>query len=196
MQRCSDLLKTQDLENEIAARTFIDLTVEEAPSFDDLSVAEFTSGNMPVVSEEVACAYLKSKGGYMKNYRTGLRLCQYGHLSHIQKYVVHSSSLIYKSARCRPTMKRQPPYYNCFVQLKITGHPEHDSVHIKGANCQCPAGETQSCVHIAGLLLTLAEVTPTAGTRKPCAYQRSKLSVPCRGNTKLCSHSCPPAHPG
>ena len=31
VQRCSDLLKTQDLENEIDARTFIDLTVEEAP---------------------------------------------------------------------------------------------------------------------------------------------------------------------
>ena len=117
VQRCSDLLETQDLENEIDARTFIDLTVEEAPSFDDLSVAEWTSDNMPVVSEEVACAYLKSKGGYTKNYRTGLRLCQCGHLSHLQKYVVPSSSLIYIRARCRPTMKRQPPYYNCFIQL-------------------------------------------------------------------------------
>ena len=179
VQRCSDLLETQDLENEIDARTFIDLTVDEAPSFDDLPVTEWTSDNLPVVGEEVACAYLKSKGGYTKNYRTGLRLCQCGHLSHIQKYVVHSSALIYICARCRPTMKRQPPYYNCFIQLMITAQhstshheSENDSVHVNGANCQCPAGEAQSCVHVAALLLTLAEITPKAGTSKPCAWSR------------------------
>ena len=29
-----------------------------------------------------------------------------------------------------------------------------------GGNCFCAAGASQSCVHIAALLLTLAEVTP------------------------------------
>ena len=43
---------------------------------------------------------------------------------------------------------------------------------IDGGNCRCPAGETQSCVHISALLFTLAEVTPIACTSLPCAWSR------------------------
>ena len=43
---------------------------------------------------------------------------------------------------------------------------------IDGGNCRCPAGETQSCVHISALLSTLAEVTPIACTSLPCAWSR------------------------
>ena len=48
-------------------------------------------------------------------------------------------------------------------------------MYIKGANCRCPAGETtQSCVHVhvAGLLVTLAEVTQTACTSQVCVWSR------------------------
>ena len=44
---------------------------------------------------------------------------------------------------------------------------------IDGGNCRCPAGETQSCVHISALLFTLAEVTPIACTSLPCAWSFS-----------------------
>ena len=34
--------------------------------------------------EDVAADYLKKKGGYTKNFRTGVRLCQCGHLYDVE----------------------------------------------------------------------------------------------------------------
>ena len=44
--------------------------------------------------------------------------------------------------------------------------------HIEGCNCMCPAGNSQSCVHMAALHLNLAEITQTACTSLPCARSR------------------------
>ena len=172
VQRCCDYLKTEELEEEIDARVFVDFLVERAPGFDVLPM-QWTSEGFPVMQEHTLCSFLKAKGAYTKNYKTGLRLCQCGHLSHIQKSA--SQVPLFLRARCRPTMKRQPPHYECFIQVAevmACNEDESTKLEIEGANCHCPAGETQSCVHIAALLLTLAEITPKAGTSKPCAWSR------------------------
>ena len=41
-----------------------------------------------------------------------------------------------------------------------------------GGNFDCPAGETQSCVHISALLFTLSEVTSKACTSMACIWSR------------------------
>ena len=61
---------------------------------------------------------------------------------------------------------KNPQFYHCFVVFV-----SHD---IRSANCQCPAGETQSCVHVSALLLTLARVTQTSCTSLP-AWSRPKV---------------------
>ena len=119
-------------------------------------------------------------GAYTKNYRTGVRLCQCGHV-----YDVESTCLgrvIFVRAKCRPTMHTNPPFYKYFVRisnpLQNGGSVVLPGCRIDGGNCGCPAGETQSCVHISALLFTLAEVTPIACTSLPCAWSR-----PSRGGT-------------
>ena len=74
-------------------------------------------------------------------------------------------------AKCRPTMRTNPPFYKAFVCLAYdtTG----GNISNKEANCMCPAGQSQSCVHVAALLLDLVEVTQTTCTSVPCAWSRS-----------------------
>ena len=60
-----------------------------------------------------------------------------------------------------------------------------DTTEIDGANCRCPTGETQSCVHIAGLLLTLADVTQTACTSQVCIWSRLAMSSKAQFLTEL-----------
>ena len=50
------------------------------PKFDYLPEGPWRKANLPLIREEVAADYLKKKGGYTKNFRTGVRLCQCGHL--------------------------------------------------------------------------------------------------------------------
>lgn len=145
------------MEEEIDARAFVDFLVERAPGFEVLPM-QWTSEGLPVIHEQTVCSFLKAKGAYTKNYRTGLQLCQCGHLSHVQKSA--SQVPLFIRARCRPTIRRQPPFYECFIQVAVMTTRNEDKVpmklEIEGANCHCPDGKTQSCVHIAALLLTLA----------------------------------------
>lgn len=48
--------------------------------------------------------------------------------------------------------ERATLYYDNFLKLRC--FKENDIIDIEEANCRCPAGETQSSVHVAGLLLT------------------------------------------
>ena len=66
-------------------------------------------------------------------------------------------------------MKKVPAFYQ--VALFVT-RLEADTASVQGANCECPAGETQSCVHVAVLLLTLVEISPTACTSLQCLWSR------------------------
>ena len=116
------------------------------------------------MKEKDAKDYLRKKGGYTKNYRTGIRLCQCGHLYDIM--MVQGNDVIYIQAKCRPTMRVKPLFYLLFIVLS-------SDVNVpKGGNCSCAAGASQSCVHIAAMLFTLAEVTATACTSVRCAWVR------------------------
>ena len=67
--------------------------------------------NLPLI-REVAADYLKKKGGYTKNFRTGVRLCQCGHLYDVE--VTQAAVILEQAdqaevvshirAKCRPTM--------------------------------------------------------------------------------------------
>ena len=106
----------------------------------------------PVITESAVSTYLKARSGFTKNYRTGVRLCQCGHIFDLE--MASTANSIYIKAKCRPNMHKIPPFYSLFVVLNV-GVP-------KFANCKCPAGESQTCIHIATLLITLSEVTPQA----------------------------------
>ena len=62
-------------------------------------------------------------------------------------------------------MHKVPAFYSLSIKLDNKSTPI-------GGNCKCPAGESQSCVHIAALLITLSEVTPQACTSMKCAWSR------------------------
>ena len=127
---------------------------------DSLPQGTWAKENFPLLEEKDVTAYLKSKGGLTKNYRTGIRLCQCGHLYDIE--MAQKDDNTYIRAKCQPTMRRAPPYYSVFIIL-------NNSMPI-GGNCSCAAGASQSYVHISALLITLAEVTPTACISTRCAW--------------------------
>ena len=49
------------------------------PSFESLPLGLWCKENFPIISAD-AVTRKKKKSGYTKNYRTGVRLCQCGHL--------------------------------------------------------------------------------------------------------------------
>ncbi len=88
--------------------------------------------------------FQSKKGGYTKNYRTGIRLCQCGHLYDVEATNTRDESgKLYIRAKCRPTMRKAPPFYVQFVV---------ENQKPVGGNCFCAAGASQSCVHICDRL--------------------------------------------
>ena len=107
VRRVSDFIETEELESELGAVAFSDLLVEKPIAFEELPSSNWSKAGLPEVSEERVCTYLKRMGAYTKNYRTGVRLCQCGHV-----YDVESTCLgrvIFVRAKCRPTMRTNPP---------------------------------------------------------------------------------------
>ena len=164
--RVLDFMETEELELEIDATSFKELNVESAISFMELPDSDWATTGLPEVDENIACTYLKRLGAYTKNYRTGIRLCSCGHVFDIEKAC--SNLVVYVKAKCRPTMRKNPVFYKCFVKVELIA----GTSHVVGGNCDCPAGETQSCVHISALLLTLSEVTSKACTSMACIWSR------------------------
>ena len=72
---------------------------------------------------------------------------------------------VYIRAKCRPTMRKDPPFYILLVIFK-------DRTPIAG-DYKCPAGKSQTCVHVAALLIMLSEITPQACTSVRCAWSRT-----------------------
>ena len=170
--RVKDCLDITFFEAELNVQPFEQFNSEEVavPSFESLPVGLWSKENFPVVSKNLVEHYLRYKGDYTKNYRTGVRLCQCGHLYDLemaQSACVENPTYFtfYFRAKCRPTMRKTPPFYPLFVVL------DHRKVPVSG-NCFCAAGASQSCVHIAALPFTLAEVTQTACTSIRCAWSR------------------------
>lgn len=169
VKRVGDCFDTMFFEAELDVKPFQQFHSESlvVPRFDSLPQGPWSKENFPVIQEQVTKDYLKNKGGYTKNYRTGVRLCQCGHLYDLE--MSQTEGMFYMRAKCRPTMRKTPPFYFLFVMVDIlTKVP-------KGGNCFCAAGASQSCVHIAALLFTLAEVTQTACTSVRCAWSRPSV---------------------
>ena len=165
VKKVADVVYTDSLEEEIGATSFQCVQYAPPPSFEQLPSDGWTSDDFPLVSESGVTGYLKARGGYTKNFRTGVRLCQCSHLFNLQ--MVRSGSFSYIKAKCRPTMRKEskdPPFYCLFTKI-MDGKPV-------AANCKCPTGETQTCVHVAALLITLTEITPQTCTSMRCAWSR------------------------
>ena len=143
------------------------LSVPAALHFKSLLNSGWSIGELPQVT---SILYSKRLGGFMKKYRTGVHLCQCGHIYDIEG--APSGSRMYVHAKCRPTMRKQPPFYKLFVTITRSVQLEVPQFTVECANCYCAAGETQSCVHVTALLFTLAEVSPAAGTSLACAWSR------------------------
>ena len=167
VKKVADIVATDDLEGQIQAVPFQRIDYPSPPEFSELSNdVNWTGDDFPLVAESSVTAYLKDRDGYTKNFRTGVRLCQCGDLFSLEKAICNDFT--YVKAKCRPTMRQVPSSYCLFVKLNMlnaTGTPV-------AGNCKCPAGSTQSCVHIAALLIMLSEITPQACTSVRCAWSR------------------------
>ena len=158
----TDIVHTDRLEEDIEAIPFQNTEFPPPPGFDKLPADNWVDDDLPLVMESSVTTYLKARSGYTKNFRTGVRLCQCGHLFDLEMAKLATTTHI--KAKCRPTMRKEPAFYSLFVEVK-NGIPT-------AANCKCPAGETQTCVHVAALLITLSEVTPNSCTSMRCAWSR------------------------
>ena len=137
-------------------------SVHTPPSFEQLPSDGWTSDDFPLMSEGAVTDYLKARGDYTNKFRTGVPLCQCSHLFDLE--MVKSGSFSYIKAKCQLTMRKDPSFYCLFTKV-LDGKPVV-------ANCKCPAGETQTCVHVAALLIALTEITPQACTSMRCAWSR------------------------
>ena len=172
VKKVADIVATDDLEGQIQAVPFQRTEYPSPPEFSELSNdLNWTGDGFPLVTENNVTTYLKARDGYTKNFQTGIRLCQCRHLSSLE--IARCNDFTYVKAKCRPTMRQVPSYYYLFIKFNATGSP-------LAGNCKCPAGSTQSCVHIAALLIMLSEITPQACTSVRCAWSRpSQGGKPC-----------------
>ena len=165
VKKVADMFATDSLENEIEAVPFDSVEYSSPPNFNDLPGAGWASDGFPIIMESAVTDYLKTRSGYTKNFRTGVRLCQCGHLFGLEVVSLgNGPTTVYIKAKCRPTMRQVPPFYTLFVIL-TDGTPT-------SGNCKCPAGESQTCVHIAALLIMLSEISPQACTSVRCAWSK------------------------
>ena len=106
----------------------------------------FTHGHMVAyfvsrrVSDHLPAGNIKS----ISDHAYGL--CERGHVQKIEVNTSSSSTTLYIRAKCFPEMKKDRTYK---LQLLL----ERDTLHIRGAECGCPAGRgpQASCKHIGAL---------------------------------------------
>ena len=89
------------------------------------------------------------------------------HVRYLLLYVIIGSAVLCDKAVCSRSVqdKGMAELYHVRYFLLYVGKPV-------AANCKCPAGETQTYVHVAALLITLTEITPQARTSMRCAWSR------------------------
>ena len=108
VKRVVDFQEAEALQAELGAVVFQNLSVPAALPFESLPNSGWSIGELPQVTEEQAILYLKRLGGFTKNYRTRVRLCQCRHIYDIEG--APSGSRMYVRAKCRPTMHKQPSF--------------------------------------------------------------------------------------
>jgi len=103
-QKVSDIAHTDRLEEDIEALPFQNAEFSPLPSFDELLNDHWIGDDLPLVTESSVTTYLKARSGYTKNFRSGVRLCQCGHLFDLE--MDKSGIITYIKAKCRPTMRK------------------------------------------------------------------------------------------
>lgn len=91
-----------------------------------------------------------------------------------------ADGILFCKGRCKPTMMSSPPYYKCFAVF--SGIPTIQE--IKGALCQYKAGQSQSCKHVAALLIMYSYLSEPACTSEECSW----ICPACRQSSS--SHQC------
>ena len=71
------------LKHKLITKAFKELQVENSVNFEVLPQTDWCK-ELPKISEDLVCKYLSKLGGYTKNFRTGVRLCQCGHVYDIE----------------------------------------------------------------------------------------------------------------
>ena len=108
---------------------FQNLSISAVLPFESLPNSGWSIGELPQVTEEWAIMYLKCLGGFMKNYRTGVSLCQCGQIYDIKGAPL--GSRMYVRAKCRPTIHKQPPFYKLFVTIARSVQLEGPQLQLK-----------------------------------------------------------------
>ena len=85
VKRVEDCYNTMFFEDELGVVPFQAFHGDmPAPELESLPAGPWKKDSLPLIKEEDALNYLTRKGGYTKNYRTGVRLCHGGHLYDIE----------------------------------------------------------------------------------------------------------------
>ena len=92
------------LEEELEAVPFQCANFPALPRFTELPNENWIEDDFPLVTESHVTSYLKAKQGYTKNLRTGVRLCQCGHVFSLEM-AISGSNFVFIKAKCRPTMR-------------------------------------------------------------------------------------------
>ena len=133
VQRVVDFQEAEALQAELGAVAFQNCSIPALLPFESLPNSGLSIGELPQVTEEQAILYLKRLGGFMKNYRMGVRLYQCGHVYNIEGAPL--GSRMYVCAKCRPTMRKQPPFYKLFVTIAQSVQLKGPQFTVEGANC-------------------------------------------------------------
>ena len=103
IKKVADIIATDDFEEQIQAVPFQRIDYPSPPEFSELpNDAIWIGDDFPLVAVSNVTTYLKDKDGFTKNYRTGVRLCQCGHLCSLE--MARCNEFAYVKAKCRPTM--------------------------------------------------------------------------------------------
>ena len=161
-------MSTMALEKELVATEhlvqFLDPpTYDELPPVGNPGWISKTDDFYELSSDSVQ-EYLRSYGGYSKTWNTGIRLIHSVNVYDVE-FHLGDGNVVYCKAKCHPTMRSSPPFY---VPFALLGVNDGVVVSIKGASCSCKAGLSQSCVHIAALLILYSELGGSSCTTEPC----------------------------
>jgi len=119
VKKVADIVATDDLEQQIHAVPFQRTQYSSPPEFFELpSEVTWTGDDFLLVTESDVTTYLKDRDSCTKNFRTGVRLCQCGHLPSLEMY--RCTDFTYIKAKCRPTMRQTPSCYFLFIKLNPT----------------------------------------------------------------------------
>jgi len=85
VSKVTDIITTDSIKRELEAVPFQSIEYSVPPSFSSLpNAANWVFEEFPVILENAVTVYLKARSGYTKNFRTGVRLFQCGHLFDVE----------------------------------------------------------------------------------------------------------------